>query len=174
MCIYWAAKIHSQSLDSQLQPLGSRTVCKCWRNSITIIKSTKHALLKKATNPTATPTLSSLKLTSKARKQAEENWIEEAEADAEDIFVHSSWHSEDRQHGCCSELLTKKLGERRMPSIRTYSAVVFVWLLQHTGFSSLSQEGSPPAKRHMWNAKNLTEHLGVQVFLFRCISGFQH
>lgn len=89
-----------------------------------IIKSTKHASLEKATNPTATPTLSSLELTSKAWKEAEENWIEEAKADAEDVLVHSSWHGEHRQHGCCSELLTKKLGERRMPSIRSYSAVV--------------------------------------------------
>lgn len=72
----------------------------------------------------------SWELTSKAHKQAKENWIEEAEADAQNILMHSSRYREDRQHSCCSELLTKELEDRRIPSVTICSAVVLVRLFQ--------------------------------------------
>lgn len=78
-------------------------------------------------------------LTSKAHKQAKENWVEEAEADAQNIFMHSSRYCEDGQHSCSFELLAKKL-EDRTQSIITYSAVVLVWLLQLVVFFLLKNK----------------------------------
>lgn len=125
--------------------LGQETVPCVSAQRITGIRRAKHSCLKKPkkpknpkkqpktpqfTKPTTHSYTVSWELTSKACKQAKENWITVTKADAQNIFVHSSWYCEDREHSCCFELLTKKLEERRIPSIINYS-MFLVSFFQH-------------------------------------------
>lgn len=48
-------------------------------------------------------------LTSKAHEEAEEDGVEEAKTDGQNILVYHSRHGEDEQHGHCTETLSGHL-----------------------------------------------------------------